>query len=165
MTDGIPTERITEVDVWLEAGRDGRAFSYCDGHQLGIGLGDLVRVSLRGRPLQGLVVACREREVAALDPKLQPVEALIQSAAVDPSWRSWLDAMARRCHTSPFRMLKAALPPGWLGQRPRAPARERLMWWVESSAEPTAGLPKRQQALLNQLQTSGGQWQLSLIHI
>ena len=153
---------MTEVDVWLEAGRDGRAFSYCDDHQLGIGLGDLVRVSLRGRPLQGLVVACREREVVALDPKLQPVEALIQSAAVDPAWRSWLDAMARRCHTSPFRMLKAALPPGWLGQRPRAPARERLMWWVEPSAATTAELPMRQQALLNQLQTSGGQWQRQL---
>ena len=74
-----------------------------------------MRVSLRGRPLQGLVIACREQGDASIDPKLQPVQAVIQAAAVDPAWRTWLDAMACRCHTSPFRMLKAALPPGWLG--------------------------------------------------
>ena len=159
---------MIEVDVWLEAGRDGRAFSYCDRDQLGVGLGDLVRVSLRGRPLQGLVVACREREPQDLNPKLQPVQALIQSAAVDPAWRSWLDAMALRCHTSPFRMLKAALPPGWLGQRPTT--NERTLWWVEpvveakgeATGEVLAELPKRQQALLLQLHSTGGAWQRQL---
>ena len=159
---------MIEVDVWLEAGRDGRAFSYCDRDQLGVGLGDLVRVSLRGRPLQGLVVACREREPQDLNPKLQPVQALIQSAAVDPAWRSWLDAMALRCHTSPFRMLKAALPPGWLGQRPTTS--ERTLWWVEpvveakgeATGEVSAELPKRQQALLQQLHTTRGAWQRQL---
>ena len=130
MTTVLPTGRMIEVDVWLEAGRDGRAFSYCDRQQLGVGLGDLVRVSLRGRPLQGLVIACREQGDASIDPKLQPVQAVIQAAAVDPAWRTWLDAMACRCHASPFRMLKAALPPGWLGQRPRAPVAERMRWWV-----------------------------------
>ena len=107
-----------------------------------------MRVSLRGRPLQGLVIACRERDDAAIDPKLQPVQAVIQEAAVDPAWRTWLDAMACRCHTSPFRMLKAALPPGWLGQRPRAPVAERMRWWVtvvpaEGLDATAAALPRR----------------------
>ncbi|MEB3159811.1 MAG: primosomal protein N' [Synechococcus sp.] len=160
---------MTEVDVWLEAGRDGRAFTYCDRHQLGIGLGDLVRVSLRGRPLQGLVVACRSCEPPLVEPRLQPVEALIQRAAVDPAWRDWLDAMAQRCHTSPFRMLKAALPPGWLGQRPAPSVAERQLWWVgpsvdaiAASPEVIAAVPTRQRALLQQLLATGGGWQRHL---
>ena len=47
---------------------------------------------------------------------LAHVEALVQQAAVDSQWREWLEDMATHCHISPFRMLKAALPPGWLGQ-------------------------------------------------
>ena len=78
------------VDVWLEAGRDGRTFTYSDGKQLNVRLGDLVQVSLRGRRMQGLVTACRRPSV---DEKraLQPVEALLQQAAVGQAWRSWLE--------------------------------------------------------------------------
>lgn len=167
VTTVLPTARMIEVDVWLEAGRDGRAFSYSDRQRLGVGLGDLVRVSLRGRPLQGLVIACREQADTAIDRKLQPVQAVIQAAAVDPAWRTWLDAMACRCHTSPFRMLKAALPPGWLGQRPRAPVAERMRWWValvpEEGPDATASsLPRRQQDLFRYLQDAGGCWQSQL---
>ncbi len=156
---------MTVVDVWLEAGRDGRIFSYSDRGQLGVGLGDLVRVSLGGRPLQGLGVACRQVDGASLDSRMQPVQALVQSAAVDPAWRSWLDAMAQRCHTSPFRMLKAALPPGWLGQRPVPSAVERRLWWVEAGADVNLSsqeLPTRQRQLLSTLLERGGSWQRQL---
>ena len=153
-------QAISEVDVWLEAGRDGRTFSYCDSHGLGVGLGDLVAVRLRGRRLQGLVTGCRPIEQAGHFSesglgRLNPVEELVQRAAVDPSWRSWLDAMAARCHTSSFRMLKAALPPGWLGQRPRSAATVRQFWWVERKGlADLSALPKapRQRALLEELE-------------
>ncbi len=165
-------QSLSGVDVWLEAGRDGRTFSYCDSLSLGVGLGDLVAVRLRGRRLQGLVTGCRlitaEANSADSDGlQLNPVEELVQRAAVDPSWRSWLDAMAVLCHTSPFRMLKAALPPGWLGQRPgSAPALHQL-WWIErlEAADPSA-LPKatRQSALLAELERrGGGAWQRDLL--
>ena len=55
----LPEQSVSVVDVWLEAGRDGRTFSYCDSLGLGVGLGDLVSVRLRGRRLQGLVTGCR----------------------------------------------------------------------------------------------------------
>ena len=158
------------VDVWLEAGRDGRTFTYSDGKQLNVRLGDLVQVSLRGRRMQGLVTACRRPSV---DEKraLQPVEALLQQAAVGQSWRSWLEEMAQRCHTSPFRMLKAALPPGWLGQRVVASVKERRLWWVslpDSNAGLEAGLdadlPARQACLVAKLQElGGGAWQRDLV--
>ena len=154
------------VDVWLEAGRDGRTFTYSDGKQLNVRLGDLVQVSLRGRRMQGLVTACRRPSV---DEKraLQPVEALLQQAAVGQSWRSWLEEMAQRCHTSPFRMLKAALPPGWLGQRVVASVKERRLWWVslpDSNAGLDADLPARQACLVAKLQElGGGAWQRDLV--
>lgn len=158
------------VDVWLEAGRDGRTFTYSDGKQLNVRLGDLVQVSLRGRRMQGLVTACRRPSV---DEKraLQPVEALLQQAAVGQSWRSWLEEMAQRCHTSPFRMLKAALPPGWLGQRVVASVKERRLWWVsfpDNNAGLEAGLdadlPARQACLVAKLQElGGGAWQRDLV--
>ncbi len=165
-------QSFSEVDVWLEAGRDGRTFSYCDSLSLGVGLGDLVAVRLRGRRLQGLVTGCRlitaEANSADSDGlQLNPVEELVQRAAVDPSWRSWLDAMAVLCHTSPFRMLKAALPPGWLGQRPGSAPALRQLWWIErlEAADPCA-LPKatRQSALLAELERrGGGAWQRDLL--
>ncbi|WP_115125067.1 primosomal protein N' [Synechococcus sp. GEYO] len=165
-------QSFLEVDVWLEAGRDGRTFSYCDSLSLGVGLGDLVAVRLRGRRLQGLVTGCRlitaEANSAERDGvQLNPVEELVQRAAVDPSWRSWLDAMAVLCHTSPFRMLKAALPPGWLGQRPGSDPALRMLWWIDrlEAADPFA-LPKstRQSALLAELERrGGGAWQRDLL--
>ena len=165
-------QSVSEIDVWLEAGRDGRTFSYCDSLSLGVGLGDLVAVRLRGRRLQGLVTGCRlitaEANSADSDGRqLNPIEELVQRAAVDPSWRSWLDAMAVLCHTSSFRMLKAALPPGWLGQRPGSAPALRQLWWVErlEAADPSV-LPKatRQSALLAELERrGGGAWQRDLL--
>ena len=56
---------------------------------MGLKPGDLVRVRLRGRAMHGLVV--EEREWAEQDPQeLQPVESLLQRAAVDSDWYSWL---------------------------------------------------------------------------
>ena len=168
----LPEQSVSVVDVWLEAGRDGRTFSYCDSLGLGVGLGDLVSVRLRGRRLQGLVTGCRclEEESNAQESSghpLQPVDALVQSAAVDAGWREWLDAMADRCHTSSFRMLKAALPPGWLGQRPTPPAVGRRLWWVAlrdlASSVDLSSAP-RQEALINALaQRGGGAWQRDLL--
>ena len=47
---------ITEIDVWLDVGRAGRRFTYQDGNNLGVALGDIVLVRLNGRPMHGLVV-------------------------------------------------------------------------------------------------------------
>ena len=157
---------LVVVDVWLEAGRDGRTFTYCDRNQLNVRLGDLVQVSLRGRRIQGLVTACRTQPADENRP-LQPVEALLQPAAVGHEWRLWLEEMAQRCHTSPFRMLKAALPPGWLGQRVVPTVKERRLWWVslaDSSTNSDADLPARQACLVAKLQElGGGAWQRDLV--
>ena len=115
------------LQIWLEAGREGQVFTYTNPQQLPLAIGDLVQVRLQGRPHAGLLVD----QLSVCPPELEgrtllPVERLLQSAAVDRQWQALIDAVAARCHTSRFRTLKSALPPGWLGQRragqPAAPA-------------------------------------------
>jgi primosomal protein N' (replication factor Y) len=153
------------LEVWLEAGHDGRIFTYSNPAGLSAGLGDLVRVRLQGRPHTGLVVGLGHGMPPELHGKLaQPVEAVFQSAAVDARWRSLIEAVACDTHTSLFRCLKSALPPGWLGQRPkRAPlpgsGQIILVELGESPPEPLAdpspGPTARQRQLLTHLAAHG----------
>ncbi|WP_320676424.1 primosomal protein N' [Prochlorococcus sp. MIT 1300] len=162
-----------EVDVWLEAGREGLSFTYKDAKNLGVDIGDLVQVRLRGRLMNGLVVGKRLSSTNKLNPQvrggrpLQAVEALIQPAAVDTLWREWIEASAFSCHISAFRMLKAALPPGWLGQKPSRLQEPREMWWLqlEKDIDSSKGFGSKKQAeLFNELVIcGGGAWQRDLL--
>ena len=80
------------VDVWLEAGREGRVFTYRADPDLRLQPGDLVRVPLRNRMMHGLVVGCPMQTIPAdRQTLLQPVVALLQRSAVPREWRQWLD--------------------------------------------------------------------------
>ena len=151
------------VDVWLEAGREGRVFTYRADPDLRLQPGDLVRVPLRNRTMHGLVVGCPVQAMPAdRQAALQPVEALLQRAAVPSDWRQWLDGVAERCHLSAFRMLKAALPAGWLGQARASAVRSgRRLWWLQrTTAQSLPDLTQRQQDLLAYLdRQGGGSWQ------
>ena len=151
------------VDVWLEAGREGRVFTYRADPDLRLQPGDLVRVPLRNRTMHGLVVGCPVQAMPAdRQAALQPVEVLLQRAAVPSDWRQWLDGVAERCHLSAFRMLKAALPAGWLGQARASAVRSgRRLWWLQrTTAQPLPDLTQRQQDLLAYLdRQGGGSWQ------
>ncbi|WP_255006047.1 primosomal protein N' [Cyanobium sp. ATX 6F1] len=161
----------TWLQIWLEAGREGRIFTYANPLGLPLASGDLVRLKLRGRRHVGLVVEGLERLPPELDPdRLQPVEGLHQSAAVDPHWRALLSEVAADCHTSLFKTLKTALPPGWLGQRPErqgGPARNRWLVELTPGADATgpssSALTPRQQSLLELLEQRGGRAWLSTL--
>jgi len=146
-------------EVWVEAGREGRVFTYANPRNLPLSAGDLVMVPLRGRRQIGLIVAGLEALPVGLDPaRLLPIEALRQAAAVSPEWHSLLLQVAEDCHTSLFKTLKTALPPGWLGQpRQKTQAGPRQCQWVEPLPEPAAllALPARQRQLLDRLQPHG----------
>ncbi len=148
------------AQVWVEAGREGQVFTYANSAALPLAAGDLVQVSLRGRRHTGLLVALLQSLPADVPAGvLQPIEARSQPAALDPAWQQWMVSVADQCHTSLFRTLKAALPAGWLGQRPRrAPARARQRWWIERCGAPGSegALTERQQALLDHLDRQGG---------
>ncbi len=150
------------VEVWLEAGREGRVFTYGNPEGLSLAAGDLVRVRLQGRPHAGLVVETLSQCPAHLaDKVLQPVLAPLERAAIDPDWQHLITEVARQCHTSLFRTLRSVLPPGWLGARPQqrsATGRQQLL--IQRTALPVPDappLPRRQRQLLEHLEGLGGQ--------
>ena len=153
-----------EIDVWLEIGREGRPFTYIDGLRLGVDVGDLVAVRLRGRSMNGLVI--KKRNISRIESTFElkdksnflMIERIIQKAAVEKEWQKWLDSMALSCHISPFKMLKAAFPPGWLGSQKRNASAVKRIWWVKIEAEKTDKeiLSKRQKELEAFLLSAGG---------
>ena len=157
------------LQVWVEAGREGQVFTYANPARLELGCGDLVQLRLRGRRHIGLVMDLLEQVPEELTGiTLQPIEALHQRAAVDPHWQALIEAVAADCRTSVFRTLKAALPPGWLGQRRAGRAsRSKQQLWIEITAagrqQDPAGLSSGQSALLAHLQQTGAGWQSALL--
>ncbi len=150
------------LEVWLEAGSEGRVFTYANPEGLHLAPGDLVRVRLQGRPHAGLVVAALSQCPANLSDKtLQPVLASLERAAVHPDWQRLITEVARQCHTSLFRTLRAVLPPGWLGARPsRESGTGRKVFLIQRTKEPVPDappLPPRQRRLLEHLEALGGQ--------
>ncbi len=160
-----------EVDVWLEIGRQARCFTYLDKKNLDVGLGDLVLVRLRGQPRHGLVIARRlrspleNRDSIKQTSSLLEVEAIIQPSAVDAKWREWVEEIAVSCHISSFRMIKAALPSGWLSQKPSRLKEPRAYWWISllKKFDDSVELTTRQSDLENFLiANGGGAWQKDL---
>ena len=123
-------------DIWLHVGREGRCFSYQDGKNLDIDLGDVVTVRLKGKPMQGLVVKKKKNIIFSKENintiSLNNVETLVQKAAIKKEWREWLEEIAHKLYVSDFQMLKTALPPGWLG-RSKLSNRSKKLWWVKLS--------------------------------
>ncbi len=157
-------------DVWLHVGREGRYFSYQDGNNLKIDLGDVVTVRLKGRLMQGLVVDKRERFKTSSrevfnNISLNNVVSLVQKAAIKKDWREWLDEVAKELFVSDFQMLKAAFPPGWLG-RSQLSKKPRKLWWVKLSSNDFDGNISTRQIELkkNLLLHGGGKWQKDLEH-
>ena len=148
--------KLVELDIWLAVGRQGRSFTYKDGLNLGIDLGDLVLVRLKGRSINGLVVG--RRITSKSKASLLDVESIIQKAAVDGTWYQWIDEMATLCYASSFQMLKAALPPGWLGRRKRLNKESKQLWWIEIVKNIASDeiLSDRQKELKDELVKSGG---------
>jgi primosomal protein N' (replication factor Y) (superfamily II helicase) len=161
---------ISWLQVWLEAGREGQVFTYSNPQALPVGCGDLVQVRLRGQRHIGLVVELLNSPPERLnEQQLQPIEAVHLRAAVGPHWQQLIEHVAEACRTSVFRTLRAALPPGWLGQRKAGKAiggRQQL--WLELTpagrTADTTELSNGQSRLLDQLQERGGAgWQRELL--
>ncbi|WP_413682790.1 primosomal protein N' [Prochlorococcus sp. MIT 1011] len=153
-------------DIWLHVGREGRCFSYQDGKNLDIDLGDVVTVRLKGQPMQGLVVKKKKNIIFSKENlntiSLNNVETLVQKAAIKKEWREWLEEIAHKLYVSDFQMLKTALPPGWLG-RSKLSNRSKKLWWVKLSNNNDGKISSRQSELkTNLLLNGGGKWQKDL---
>jgi len=158
----VPSAPPPWLDIWVEAGREGQAFTYGNPHGLTVAVGDLVQVPLQGRRHAGLVLACHDVLPPGLEGKrIRAMEVMLQPAAVGGAWQDLVQAVAEACHTSSFRTLKSALPTGWLGQRPRGGGGRRLIEIQRLEPPPGPGpsptpLSARQQDLLSHLERHGG---------
>ncbi len=155
-------------DIWLHVGREGRCFSYQDGNNLDIDLGDVVTVRLKGQLMQGLVVRKMKKNITSSKQNLNNislnnVETLVQKAAIKKEWREWLEEIAHELYVSDFQMLKTALPPGWLG-RSKLSNRPKKLWWVKLSSNNCEGKISTRQIQLKKslLLNGGGKWQKDL---
>ncbi|WP_269622521.1 replication restart helicase PriA [Prochlorococcus marinus] len=162
-----------EIEVWLDVGREGRCFTYADGNCLGTDIGDIVLVRLKGRKMHGLVVqineglpgTTKETNCQTENYSLSNIDALLQKAAVEPSWREWIESTAAQCHISSFKMIKAALPSGWLGKGRKNNFEPRMLWWffLKTSDISSEKLSPRQRALQRFLSEHKGAWQKDLL--
>ncbi|MFN9531235.1 MAG: primosomal protein N' [Cyanobacteriota bacterium] len=159
-TGNPPLHSPAWLEVWLEAGSEGRIFTYANPQGLALAEGDLVQVRLQGRLHAGLVVTCLNACPANLaETSLQPVLGLLERAAVHPGWRNVMAEVALQCHTSLFRTMRSVLPPGWLGLRRKHSPQGRQLWLIHRSSQPiplNQGLSPRQQSLLAHLEAHGG---------
>ncbi len=165
--------RLQEVDVWLDIGRGGRLFTYTDSKGLGVELGDIVLVKLRGRSVRGLVANQRkidlsvEKESAAKSKTiaLLEIESIVQKAAFENGWQEWLRIASEKCHVSSFQMIKTALPSSWLNCRKSRNMEVKKYWWVTLNNDIDANkkISKKQKELIKYLlNLRGGSWQKDL---
>ncbi|MFO7629680.1 MAG: primosomal protein N' [Prochlorococcaceae cyanobacterium] len=158
----VPAQPAAWLQVWVEAGRDGQVFTYANPPAVAAAVGDLVQVRLRNRSHGGLVLeGLADLPAELVGKRIAAVESIRQRSAIAPRWHALLLQVAAACHTSPFLVLKTALPPGWLGQRASsAPQSPRQRWRIRLTesgpADPSRPLTERQQALIDYLRQCNG---------
>ena len=114
-----------KFEVLLDIGSNSDGFHYLDGNNLGVEVGDIVMVKVRGRLLNGLVISKEnfssinkdEADIAeSRSIKYLFVEGILQKKIIDDWWREWIESLASFYMVSNLKMFKTAFPPGWIGK-------------------------------------------------
>ena len=114
-----------KFEVLLDIGSISNGFHYLDGNNLGVEVGDIVIVKLRGRLLNGLVISKEyfpkiNKDEANINGrgsiKYLFVEGILQKKIIDQCWREWIESLASFYMVSNLKMFKTAFPPGWIGK-------------------------------------------------
>ena len=169
------SETIPEICVLLDFGRYNRGFYYLDGKKLGVEVGDIVLVKLKGRFLSGLVLSksrtyqleniSSHNECKSIS-KYSFIEEIIQKRIIQESWKEWLESLANLYKVTNLKMFKTAFPPGWIGKYKENPVKRNYQFWIDSLLNIDSlsnELTKKQKLLLNQINSKGGLWQTQLI--
>ncbi len=164
----------TKFEVLLDIGSYSDSFSYLDGNNLGVEVGDIVSVRLKGRLLNGLVITKKmhidikknQRNISTgKNFKILSIEGIIHKKIIQDWWREWLEDLASFYKVSELKMFKTAFPPGWIGKSKKMSQDLKAQIWIEPNED--LALPKdkftaRELSLLNFLQKVGN-WQSELI--
>jgi len=165
-----------ELEVLLDIGSHSNSFYYLDGNNLGVEIGDIVSVRLKGRLLNGLAISKRslsinDKHKKHIDEdsnyKYLFIESIVQKKIIQDWWREWIEALALFYRVSNLKMFKTALPPGWIGKYKKISQNQKDQIWIESQKEIDFNddeLTKREFSLINILHYKGN-WQSELIKL
>ncbi len=163
-----------KFEVLLDIGSSSDSFYYLDGNNLGVDVGDIVTVKLRGRLLNGLVISKEkfskinkdETNIAGIRSiKYLFVEGILQKKIIDDSWRELIEFLASFYMVSSLKMFKTAFPPGWIGKHKNISQGLKDQIWIEIKKEfdiEKNGLTKKEFLLITTLPKEGN-WQSELI--
>ncbi|MBO8218694.1 replication restart helicase PriA [Prochlorococcus marinus] len=163
-----------KFEVLLDIGSSSDGFYYLDGNNLGVEVGDIVIVKLRGRLLNGLVISKEyfpkiNKDEANINGrgsiKYLFVEGILQKKIIDDCWREWIESLASFYMVSNLKMFKTAFPPGWIGKYKKISQGLKDQIWIETKKEfdiKKNGLTKKELFLMNTLPEKGN-WQSELI--
>ena len=114
-----------KFEVLLDIGSHSNSFSYLDGNNLGVEVGDIVSVKLKGRLLNGLAIDKNPFLKTDINKKdfnegsnfeYLSIERIVQKKVIQDWWREWLEDLALYYRVSSLKMFKTAFPPGWIGK-------------------------------------------------
>ena len=163
-----------KLEVLLDLGSYSNSFSYIDSNNLGVDVGDIVAVRLKGRLLNGLVIAqntysniqkSHNKIAKAETLKYLPVESIVQKKIIQDWWRDWLESLALFYQVSNLKMFKTAFPPGWIGKHKKISQGLKDQIWIEIHRDlyfRKDDFNNREFALINALRNKGN-WQSELI--
>ncbi|MBO8229702.1 primosomal protein N' [Prochlorococcus marinus str. MU1404] len=163
-----------KLEILLDIGSSNESFYYLDGNNLGVEVGDIVSVKLRGRLLNGLVISRKyfsriNKDESNITGKKSMrylfVEGILQKKIIDDSWREWIESLASIYMVSNLKMFKTAFPPGWIGKYKSISQGLKDQIWIETKKEfdiKKSELTKKEFSLINTLPEKGN-WQSELI--
>ncbi len=163
-----------KLEVLLDLGSYSNSFSYIDLNNLGVEVGDIVAVRLKGRLLNGLVIAQNtyskinksQNELTKVENlKYLPVESIVQKKIIQDWWRDWLESLALFYQVSNLKMFKTAFPPGWIGKHKKISQGLKTQIWIEIHRDldfRKDDFTNREFSLINFLRDKGN-WQSQLI--
>ena len=155
-----------KFEVLLDIGSHTNSFSYLDGNNLGVEIGDIVSVRLKGRLLNGITIA--KNPFLKIDKikknfdkesnfEYLSIESIVQKKVLKDWWREWMEALAIFYRVSSLKMFKTAFPPGWIGKHKKLSQNFKYQIWIEpqKDLEFSNELTKRELSLINILRLKG----------
>ena len=130
-----------KFEVLLDIGINSYSFHYLDGKNLGVEVGDIVVVKLRGRSLSGLVISKENFPEINKDEinisgsrgiKYLFIEGILQKKIIDDCWKKWIESLASFYMVSNLKMFKTAFPPGWIGKYKKISQVLKDQIWIET---------------------------------
>jgi len=156
--------------VLIDFGRDSSSFDYLDGNSLGVEIGDIVLVKVKGRMINGIVIKENLLPKIIFDNafKYSFIEEIIQKKVFYKWWSDWIEDIAFQHKVNIIKMFKTALPPGWLNKSNLIKKRISSNFWItitHNSNFQLKELSNRQILLIKKINSSGGLWQSELIKL